>query len=127
MATISASWTENQTLHTAATVAAGATATDDIDLAANGYVAVHVMVEILFGSTPDDDVVVNVYGSVDSGTQDATSPLYAFTIPSQTSTTVRHTFTIENVPYIAVAVTNNDSTDNVTYEGLYAGLEYTSA
>ena len=127
MATISSSWTENQTLHSSATVAAGVTATDDIDLAASGYVAAHVMVEIAFGSTPDDDVVVNVFGSVDSGTQDATLPIYSLTIQAATSTTKRATFTVENVPYIAVAVTNNDSADNVTYEGLYAGLKYTSA
>lgn len=126
MATISATWTENQNLHTSGTVASGATATDDIDLDTNGYDAVLITIEIVFGASPDADCTIDIFGSANSGTDDDTEPLYSFSLEEATSTTKRISFVVKDVPYIAVALTNNDTTDNVTYDSWYAGREFTS-
>lgn len=127
MANFSSSWTENVNLHTSGTVAAAASATDDIDVAAGGYIGVKITIEIVFGSTPDGNCLVEVFGSADSGTNDDTIPLTSFTIEEATSTTKRAPITIMHQPYLAVKVTNNDTTDNVTYDSWYAGLKYTDA
>ena len=127
MATITASWTENVTLHTSGSVSAGASATDDIDLAIAGYDCVEVQVRITFGSTPDDGCDVEVFASPDSGTTDDTIPLFAFQVQEVTSTQVIKSFVVRDVPYIAVKLTNNDSTDAVTYEADYAGRKWSSA
>lgn len=127
MATFSSSWTENVNLHTSAALAAAASATDDIDVATGGYIGVKITIEIVFGGTPDGNCLVEVFGSANSGTDDDTIPITTFTIEEATSTTKRAGVTLMNQPYLAVKVTNNDTTDNVTYEAWYAGLKYTDA
>jgi hypothetical protein len=127
MATFKPSWTENQNLHTSGTVAAAASATDDIDLANLGYVGVTITIEIVFGGTPDGNCLVEVFRSNDSGTNDDTEPIVSFTIEEAVSTTKRAGIKLMNEPYLAVKVTNNDSTDTVTYDSWYSGLQYTDA
>ena len=126
MATFQSVWTENVNLHTSGTVAAAASATDDIDLAASGYVGVTVTIEIVFGGTPDGNVLVEVLMSNNSGTDDDTEPYLSFTIEESVSATKRASFRTFGVPYIAVRITNNDSTDNVTYDSWYSGAKYES-
>lgn len=126
MATITPTWTENQGLHSSGTVAAAATATDDIDLDTTDFDAVHIVIEVVFGGTPDADCTIEVFGSANSGTDDDTEALYSFSLAEATSTTKRISFVVKDVAYIAVALTNNDSTDTVTYESWYAGRKWTS-
>ena len=123
MTTTTAVWTENTNLHTSGTVAAAASATDDIDIDNLAYLMVSVTIEILFGGSPDGDVDIEVFGSNDSGTQDDTEPILSFKLSEATSTTKRRTFQIMGVPYIAVKITNNDTTDTVTYDSWYSGLK----
>ena len=127
MATITPTWTEATNLHTSGTVAAAASATDDIDLDNLGYDMVLVTIEIAFGGTPDGDCTVEVLGSSDSGTNDDTVALHTLAIEEAASTTKRISLQIKDVPYIAVKVTNNDSTATVTYDSWYAGRKFTSA
>ena len=127
MATISPSWTEAVNLHTSGTVAAGASATDDIDLDDLTADAVHVTIEIVFGGSVDGDVIVEVFGSSDSGTNDDTISIASFVIKAENSATKRASFTIKDVPYIAVKVTNQDTTDNVTYDSWFAWRNWASA
>lgn len=126
MATITPSWTENVNLHTSAVLSAGSTATDDIDIATEGYDAVAIVIEIAFGSTPDGDALVEILASSNSGTDDDTEPVTSFIIEAATSTTLRKTVVIKDLAYIAVAVTNQDTTDNVTYDSWYAGRQWDS-
>ena len=127
MAAITATWAENQNLHTSGSVTAAATATDDIDLDAAGYDAVCVTIEIVFGGSPDGNVTVAVNASNDSGTNDDTISLHSFAIPEDTSATKRISLVVKDVAYLAIAVTNNDSTDAVTYDSWYAGRTWASA
>ncbi len=128
MATITASWTENVTLHTSASLAAGATASDDLDIATEGYDLVVIQFRVTFGGSPDGDCDVEIFQSSDSGTTDDNDqPLVTFTIDRQTSTQVVVSKKVLDLPYIIVKLTNNDTTDNVTYEAKYAGREWNSA
>jgi hypothetical protein len=126
MATITPSWTENVEYHASASLAAGASATDDIDLDNASYDAVQVTVEIVFGGTTDGDVDVEILLSSDSGTTDDTEASIKYTIPATDSATKSRSVTVKDTPYIAIKVTNNDSTDNVTYHGWYAGRQWSS-
>ena len=126
MATIKPVWTENVNLHTSGTIAAGASVTDDIDLDTLGADACAIVIEIVFGATPDNDVLVEIFGSSNSGTDDDTEPITAFTIADTASTTKRKTIVLKDVAYIAVKVTNNDSADTVTYEAWQAWRQWNS-
>lgn len=127
MAKITADWTEAVTLHSSSSVAAGVSVTDDIDLDNLGAIAVMIQIEIIFGGTPDANVLVEILGSVDSGVQDDTEVLHSFTIEDTASATKRQSIVVHDVAYLAVRVTNNDTTDSVTYDGLYAWLQRDSA
>ena len=126
MATITAAWTEAVNLHSSGTVAGGASATDDIDIDASGYDIVDVTIEIAFGGSPDGDCVVEFFPSTDSGTNDDTIAISTYTIPYATSVTKRVTIPLPDLPYVAVKLSNNDSTDNVTYNSWYAGRKWSS-
>lgn len=126
MATIKPVWTENVNLHTSGTVAAAASATDDIDLDNLGADTVAIVIEILFGGSVDGDVLVEIFASSDSGTNDDTLPLISLSIPETNSATKRKTIVIQDVAYIAVKITNNDSTDNVTYDSWFAWRQWDS-
>lgn len=126
MVTLNPSWTENVNLHTSAALAAAATATDDIDLDTLGADQANVTIEIVFGASVDGDTVVNIFASSNSGTDDDTIPIASITIVAVNDATVRRTIAVIGHPYIAVAVTNNDTTDNVTYEAWFAWREWVS-
>lgn len=119
-------WTENVNLHTSGTVSAGASATDDIDLDTLGADATAIVIEIVFGGSVDGDVLVEIFASSNSGTDDDTLPLASFSISETNSATKRKTIVIQDVAYIAVKVTNNDSTDNVTYDSWHAWRQWSS-
>lgn len=127
MAIIKPKWTENVTLHGSSSVSAAASATDDVDLANLGADAISAQIEIIFGGTPDGPVLIEIFASPDSGVNDDTEPLFAFELPEATSATKRITFNLQNVAYVAVKITNNDTTDAVTYEALYAWRQWETA
>lgn len=128
MATISASWTEDQAItFSDSTPGASAEGTGPIDLAANGYIGVVVQFRITFGGTPDGNATVRVRSSPDSGTTFDTILLYSQEVTYAASTQKNITVTIMNQPYIQVGVYNGDTTDDITIAADYAGLEYVSA
>lgn len=126
MTTISALWTENQEFHASASLAAAASISDNIDLAANGYDVISIQPKIVFGGSPDGNVVVEIFSSPDSGSTFDSEPLHSIAITEATGETKAITITIKDTPFIKIKTTNNDSTDSVTYSGIYAGKEYTS-
>lgn len=126
MAIIKPVFTENVNLHSSATLSFGASATDDIDLDNLGADSVVISISIAFGGTPDDDCIVEIFASSDSGNNDDTVAVATLTIANVVSTTERRTFRIAGMPYITVKVTNNDTTDDVTYEAHFAWRQWTS-
>ena len=127
MVTVKPDWTENVSLHSSSSVAAGGSATDDIDLDNLGADCVNVQIEIIFTGTVDGDVLVEVFSSPDSGTNDDTEPITSLRIPETASATKKVTIKLENLAYAAIKVTNNDSTASVTYESIYAWRNWLSA
>jgi len=127
MSTLTASWTENQALLASNADAAAASRTGDIDLADAGYDMVTVTVEAVFGGTPDGNLQIDFYASSNSGSDDDTEPIFSAEIEYATSTTKRKTYSIAGVGYVAVKITNNDSTDAVTTEVWYAGRKWAIA
>lgn len=124
MTVTSANWTPNQEHHASASLAAGATVNDNIDLDVDGYDEVEVFISIAFGSTPDDDCLVEIFPSFDGGTTFASRPVYTEIVPFVASITVIQSFTIKGHDFVRVSVTNQDTTDAVTYVGKYNGKEY---
>lgn len=126
MVTTSAAWTEDTEHHASASLAAAATANDNIDLDNLGFDEIEIFISIAFGSTPDGDVLVEIFPSHDSGTTFSSRASYTETVPRVTSTTIVHSFTIKGSAFVKVSVTNNDTTDSVTYVGTYNGKKYDS-
>lgn len=105
MATISPSWTENVTLRSSATLAAGASDTNDIDFDNLTADAAKVLVDLTIGSS--SGITVEVFDSVDSGTTDGDVATLSFTMTA----TGKRSFSIQNTPYVAVKVTNDDGSN----------------
>ena len=124
MTTTTVSWTENQTLKSAATIAAASSSTNDLDIATAGYDLVVLQFNIAHSSSTG--VTVEIFGSVDSGTTDSNE-----TLPggfSTTGTDVIKTVTVAGQAYIAVKITNDDgsnATGNISV--LYAGRKWSTA
>lgn len=118
MATTTATWTENQTLRAAATIAAGTTEGHDLDLDASGYDTVVLQFNIAHSSA--SGVAVNFYSSPDSGTTDDDESLAGGF--STDGTDVIKTVVVMAHPHIRVSITNDDgsnATGNIAV--LYAG------
>ena len=121
MATTTPTWTENQTLRSAATIVAGGSDTNDLDLDANGYDLAVLQFNITHGSS--SGVTVELFSSPDSGTtEDNTSLPGGF---STDGTDEIRTVTVMGHPYVAVKITNDDgsnATGNIAV--LYAGRQW---
>ena len=121
MATTTPSWTENQTLRSAATLAAGATEGHDLDIAAAGYDLVVLQFNIAHSSS--SGVTVNLYSSPDSGTTDDDVSLPGGF--STDGTDEIRTVTVMGHPHIRASITNDDgsnATGNISI--LYAGRKW---
>lgn len=128
MATITASWTENQSLQAAQTLNAAASDTDDIDIATAGYDAVLVQWIGTFNASATAGATIEVFGSPDSGTNEDSIPLLSIPVAVSAGNTVKVSFTLEGVPYAAIKRTNVDATYAITNETvLYAGRKWASA
>jgi len=110
MATIKPVWTENVSVRSAATLAAGATATHDIDLDNLGADLSEVQIDIAIGSA--SSVTVEIFGSPDSGTTDDTTALLSYTVDAND----RRTLQLGGA-YRQIKLTNDDgsnATGNIT-------------
>lgn len=127
-ATITPSWTENQTVSgfDDAAIAAAGTTSGDIDMAASGYDVVVIQIKVTFGGTPDGDATIEIFASSDSGTTDDTIALYSISVSETATTTERISITIDRAAFLQVKVTNNDSADTIDVSALYAGRKWSS-
>jgi hypothetical protein len=129
MGSISADWTENQSLSfddssPAKTVEGKA----DIDLAAAGYVGVVIQLSLTWGASADGPATINIYGSSNSGTTDDTEPIFSQSVEETASGTKVISIPIMYVPYIIVGIYNgNTAVEDLTISGIYAGLEFVTA
>lgn len=102
---------------TKVTLSAGSTTTGTLDCAAaNDYITLGLKVLVVFGTTPDDDVTVDVYGlDTDSGADTDTIPIRTGSIPEVSTSTevVTYQIPVSALDHVKVKITNNDSADTV--------------
>ena len=128
MATISASWTENQSLtFSDASPADNVQSTVDIDLATAGYDAVQVQIQIDWHASATDYADINIYSSPDSGTTDDTTVIYNRRVDALTNDPENISFVIRDLAYITVEVDNQSNQEITGLTGDYAGRQWTSA
>lgn len=129
MATISASWTEDQALtFDDSTPAKTVEGKAQLDLADSGYIGVCIQFRITFGAGADGNADIRVRCSPDSGSTKDTILLWTQEVPFTVSTQKNITVKFMNVPYLEVGVYNGNSADeDITIEADYAGLKYSSA
>jgi hypothetical protein len=121
MATTTATWTENQTLRSAATISAGATEGHDLDIDNNGYDLVTLQFDIAHSSS--SGVTVEIFSSPDSGTTDDDESLAGGF--STDGTDVIKTVVVMGHPHIRVEITEDggsNATGNIAI--LYAGRKW---
>ena len=129
MATITASWTEDQAItFDDSTPAKTVEGKGVIDLAASGYIGVVIQFRITFGENADGNAEIRVRSSPDSGNTKDTILLFSQEVAFIVSTQKNITVTIMEQPYVEVGVYNgNTAVEDITIAADYAGLKYTSA
>ena len=129
MATITASWTEDQAItFDDTTPAKGVEGKGTIDLANLGYIGVVIQFRITFGASADGNAKIRVRSSPDSGSNKDTILLFEQEVEYTVSTTKKISVSIMNQPYIEVGVYNgNSATEDITIAAIYAGLKYSSS
>jgi hypothetical protein len=125
MAIIEPTWETGISIRGAAAVASGATSSDAVSLKTAARRPAKIQYKVVFGGSPDDDSLLEAFNSSDDGTSVDTVPFYSIVIPWQTSFTHIDSF-LTNNPHVTIKLTNNDTTDNVTFSVLYAGLYHTT-
>ena len=127
MPTFTASWTTGQELHGSSTVTNGSSATDDVNLASAGYYEIDIQIDLdIAAGSPNGNVTIEVFSSVDGGSNDSTVPLTTRTVAFTTTGTKKVPIVGIRGSYVAVKVTNGTGVD-LTYVGRYAGLKQASA
>ncbi len=129
MATITASWTEDQAItFDDTTPAKTVEGKGTIDLANLGYIGVVIQFRITFGASADGNAKIRVRSSPDSGSNKDTILLFEQEVEYTVSTTKKVSVSIMNQPYIEVGVYNgNSATEDITIAADYAGLKYSSS
>ncbi len=124
MSTTTPSWTENQTLESGVSIAAGGNAVSNLDMAANGYDIATIQFDIAHGSS--SGVTVEFFSSPDSGTtKDDVSLPGGFTT---SGTDVKKTIVIMGHPYVTIKITNNDGSNSTgTIKVKYAARKWNTA
>ena len=114
MATISKIWAAQTQIEGAAdayTTLSGVTEelSSDIDLETSGYEGVQIRVEVNFDATPSDNVVCNIYGSLDGTNYDDT-PMHSVELDQGTDPN-QITLVIRDVAHCRVGLVQTGSTD----------------
>lgn len=126
MATYTPTWTTGVSLRTSTAIADGANLTDTINLATSNYYEVDVQVEFDISSgTPNGDLVIEIFQSVDGGsnvdTEARLTRRLTFTATGNKKTTLRAI----GGPHVTTKYTNNTGVSgNVVVR--YAGLKQSS-
>lgn len=121
MATITPTWTENQTGISSVSLTACVTSSFQLDIASNSYDLVTIQVAITIGSA--SGATISFYGSPDSGATFDTRALVSYRV----STNDTRTTQIFGMPFVETRVVNNDGVNQLTVAALYAGRQWTSA
>ena len=119
---LGADWTEDINLVNAQTIGTSASRTDDIDLAANDYFIVVIQLRLTFHGSATAGAVVEIFGSVDSGTTDDTIAVWAQDVAVNSGNTDNLSVRIEGYPYLAVKVTNEDGSQTLDLTTDYAAI-----
>lgn len=127
MAEFTPAWTTGGPLHTSGTVAIAGTATDALNLATLAYYEVDAQVEINIASgSPNGDILIEVFGSVDGGSNVDTIPLTQRRLTFVATGNQKISIPGLRGPHVTVKITNGTGVA-VTYIGRYAGLKQASA
>ena len=128
MADIGAKWTENQTVSFDNTTPAKTVeGKGDIDLDANGFIAVAIQFQIIFGANADGNAEIRVRNSSDSGSAVDTILLWSQEVTYDAGETKRITVVIRDVPFIEVGIYNgNSAVEDITISAKYAGKKLES-
>lgn len=115
MATISKVFATQQQIEGAAdayTTLSGTTEeySSDVDLETSGHEGAHVRVEINFDATPTDNVVCNIYGSLDGTNYDDT-PIYSIELDQNTDPN-QISLVVKDVAHFRVGLVQTGSTDS---------------
>ena len=126
MATIKASWIENQVISgfdDAAIAAGGASTSGDIDINTAGYDMVSIQFSLTFAAgTPSTAATIELFSSSDSGGSDDTIAFYAMGVTDAAGATKIVTISVGDKAYITAKVTNNDAAARtLNASALYAG------
>lgn len=128
MATIGAKWTENQTVNfdddTPAKTVEGK---GDIDLDDNGFVAVALQFQIVFGGSADGNAEIRIRNSSNSGGAVDTILLWSQEVAFEVGVTKRISVVLRDVPFIEVGVYNgNGAVEDISISAIYAGQKFES-
>lgn len=127
MATFTPEWTTGAPLHASSTVTNGSTATDALDLDTLAYYEIDVQCEVNIASgSPAGDVLIEVFGSVDGGSNVDTVPLTQRRLTFVATGNQKISIPGLRGPYVSVKLTNSTGV-SLTYIGRYAGLKQASA
>jgi len=124
MATISKSWGSESTIMNAVSVTTGSWSSD-VDLETNGYEGAHVVVDADFPSSPTDNLIVEVRGSLDGTNCDDTA-LFSFTIDKGTDPN-QVSFVVKDLAHFKLYCKRDGSTDTITVTAKVQPWRYQSA
>ena len=129
MATISASWTENQTdvdfgdTSPADTVST----TASLDIAASGYDLVVAQISFDWDAGASDYVEISVYADVNSGGSPDTIPLFSQRVDANAGNTDKTSFVLEGLPFVDIIFENQSNAEIANLDLVYAGRKFASA
>jgi len=129
MATISASWTENQTdvdfddTSPADTV----TATAGLDIAASGYDLVVAQISFTWDGSATDYIEIAVYADVNSGGSPDTIPLFSQRLDANAGNADKVSFVLDGLPYVDITFENQSNQEITSLDLVYAGRKFASA
>lgn len=128
MADIGVKWTENQSVtFDDASPAKTVEGKGTIDLDTNGFVAVVIQFQVIFGGSADGNAEIRIRNSSDSGTAKDTIFLWSQEVAFSVGVTKRISVVIRDVPFIEVGVYNgNSAVEDITISAKYAGQKFES-
>jgi len=126
MATFQPDWTEGVELHASEVIAQNGSEQDDIDIDYLGYYAIRGQIDVTAATGASGDVIVELYGSCDSGSHVDTEASQRIPISFTAAAQKIRGFTFGPGPWVRVKVSNYTG-QNVTYICRYAGLKQVSS
>jgi hypothetical protein len=121
MATITPSWTENQSGIASSSLTACVTKSFQIDVASLGFDLVTIQVGIDIGSAAGS--TISFYASPDSGTTFDSRALVSYRVSTDDTRTIQ----LFGVPFVETRIVNNDGANDLVCSAIYAGRQWSSA